>query len=126
MNRTKELKRMKRQELLELLLEVTEENESLKKEMQTLKNRLASKEITASKAGSLAEASLQLSGIFEAAQEAASTYLFNLKKANERADEILRNADQEAARIRKRAEQSAVELLERTRRQASEEMKQGI
>ncbi len=96
MDRTKELKRMKRQELLELFLEVTKENEALKEEVRTLKARLESKEIAISNAGSLAEASLRLSGIFEDAQKAADTYLFNLKKANEKPEGIIRGAEQES------------------------------
>lgn len=120
MNREKELKRMKRRELLELLLEVTKENETLKKTVQLREEQLSSKEITVSKAGSLAEASLQLSGIFEAAQEAADTYLFNLEKANEKSNEIIRSAEQKAAQLEASSQQTAGELLDRARRQAQE------
>lgn len=126
MNRAKELKRMKRQELLELLLDVTEENEALKEKIASLEKQLASREIALSDAGSIAEASLRLGGVFSAAQKAADIYLYNLKRADEKAGEILRNAEQEADQIKKRAEQTAAELLDRARSQALEEMKQRI
>ena len=116
----KELRGMKRQELLELLLEVTEENEKLKNKLQMLENQLASKEFAISKAGSIADASLQLSGIFNAAQDSADIYLFNLKKKNEKADEILRTAEQKAAQMKACSEQEAAELLDLAKRQAQE------
>ena len=76
----KELRKLNRQELLEILLEVTEENEELKGEIETLRKKLRSKAMMIKNAGSLAEASLKISGVFERAQLAADVYLRNLKR----------------------------------------------
>jgi len=76
----KELRKLNRQELLEILLEVTEENEELKGEIKTLRKNLRSKAMMIENAGSLAEASLKISGVFERAQLAADVYLRNLKR----------------------------------------------
>lgn len=75
----KELKRMSRLELLELTLELTRENELLRQQLKENRFLLKSRKINIEKAGSIAEAALQLSGIFEAAQEAAELYLENLQ-----------------------------------------------
>lgn len=75
----KELHRLKRSELLEILVEMSEENDRLKEENESLKNQLCDKNIQIENSGSIAEAALKLSGIFEAAQKAADCYLENIK-----------------------------------------------
>lgn len=82
----KELKKLSRTELLELLLEASEENEKLKTENARLsgeikdaEKQISDRKLELTETGSIAEASLKLSGIFEAAQNAASIYLDNIK-----------------------------------------------
>ena len=82
----KELHRLKRGELLELLVEQGElvekqqkELDSLREQVKSLNARLEERQIAISQSGSLAEASLKLSGIFEAAQKAADLYLDNVR-----------------------------------------------
>lgn len=79
----KELKKLRRTELLELLLEVTKENEVLRKQLGEAHRRIASREIKLKHSGSIAEAALRLNGIFEAAQAAADQYVENVKKKAE-------------------------------------------
>ena len=76
----KELKRLSRAELLELLLEQVEENEALRAEIADLKGQLEDRVIKIEKAGSIAEAALRLNGVFEAAEAAAKQYLDSLKE----------------------------------------------
>ena len=76
----KELKKLGRAELLELLIQKMERIEELEGQVNELQSKLADRELKVSNAGSLAEAALQLSGIFEAAQRAADLYLENLKR----------------------------------------------
>lgn len=75
----KDLKRLNRRQLLELLLEQTERNEKLQRQLAGTERRLRDRTLTESEAGSLAEASLKLNGIFEAADAAAKQYLENVK-----------------------------------------------
>lgn len=76
----KELKRLSRAELLELLLEQVEENEALRAEVADLKRQLADRIIVMENAGSIAEAALRLNGVFEAAEAAAKQYVDSLKE----------------------------------------------
>ncbi|MDD4807603.1 MULTISPECIES: hypothetical protein [Caproicibacterium] len=89
----KELKKMKRTELLEVLVDLSEENTSLRKQIErleqqnaALQEKLQDREIHLQKAGSIAEASLQLNGVFEAAQKAADQYLENIRGLNQQAE----------------------------------------
>ena len=76
----KELKRLSRAELLELLLEQVEENEKLRQKNSELEKQLEDRVIKISEAGSIAEAALTLNGVFEAAEAAAKQYLDSLKE----------------------------------------------
>lgn len=76
----KELRRLSRAELLEMLLAQTEENERLQAELDDAKRALEDRRIEASRAGSLAEASLKLNGVFEAADKAARQYVENVQR----------------------------------------------
>ncbi|MGI6737777.1 MAG: hypothetical protein ACOX41_10850 [Anaerovoracaceae bacterium] len=74
------LKKLKRGELLEIMLAQSREIDSLREEIKDLKAQLADREIKVREAGSLAEASLQLTKVFEEAQKAADLYLDNLRQ----------------------------------------------
>lgn len=87
----KELKKLNRAELLEMLLlqtkrveeleEQWEEREAmLQEKINELEKELQVRRIKIEKAGSIAEAALSLNGIFEAAQKAADHYLENAKE----------------------------------------------
>lgn len=76
----KELRRLRRRELLELLIVQTEENEKLRRELSRTQAELNNKRIAIECAGSLAEAALQLNGVFEAADRAAKQYLENVRR----------------------------------------------
>lgn len=87
----KELRKLKRVELLEMLLELSRENEALMLELEE-KNRiiealnlqLENRKIDLKHAGTIAEASFKLNGVFEAAEKAAEQYLENLQYLCER------------------------------------------
>lgn len=76
----KELRRLSRAELLEMLLAQTEENERLRKRLVEVERSLDDRRIEATRAGSLAEASLRLNGVFQAADQAANQYLENVRR----------------------------------------------
>lgn len=83
----KELKKLSRMELLEMLLVQTREVERLQAELERLNSELEHtqeqtkyRELELSQAGSIAEAALQVNGVFEAAQKAADEYLNNLHR----------------------------------------------
>lgn len=79
---SKELRKLSRRELIEVLLAQTREMEQLKAELNSKNELLEKREINIRESGSIAEAALRLSGIFEDAQKAADTYLAEIKRAN--------------------------------------------
>ena len=80
----KTLKRLRRTELLELLLEEREINKKLENELSEAKSQLENRELILKQTGSIAEASLELTNIFVEAQKAADIYLDNIRRAAER------------------------------------------
>lgn len=80
----KDLKKLSRIELLEMLLEQAKENEALRERVKSLQEQLAERQINLNQAGNIAEASLQLNGIFQAAQDAAQQYLDSIRDLSER------------------------------------------
>ena len=76
----KELKKLNRYQLLELIIIQTEEMDKMKQELEETKAKLEKQQIMLTNAGNIAEASLQLSGVFEAAQKAADIYLKSVKE----------------------------------------------
>lgn len=74
----KELRRLSRMDLLEMLLEQSREVERLQTELETVKKQLQDRRIMEQEAGSIAEAALRLNKVFEAAQQAADQYLENV------------------------------------------------
>lgn len=79
----KELKKLRKIDLLELLLAEREENEALRTKIKRLEAFVDSNGITPENLGTLAEASLRLSGIFADADKAARLYLENLRRITE-------------------------------------------
>ena len=75
----KELRRLSRAELLEMLLMLKEENENLKMQLEQAEAQLQNRRIMIKKAGSIAEAALQLNDVFAAADRAVQQYLENVR-----------------------------------------------
>ncbi len=75
----KELKRMSRGELIEIIAAQKKRELQLEQQLKEAEQQLAERNLKISNAGSIAEAALILSGIFEAAQAAADTYLESVK-----------------------------------------------
>lgn len=74
------LKKLSRQDLLEMLIAEEKRIEALEKELEEVKAELKDRNIKIENSGSIAEAALKLNGIFEAAQAAADLYLENVKQ----------------------------------------------
>lgn len=75
----KELRRLSRAELLEMLLMLKEENENLKIQLKQTEAQLHDRRIMIEKAGSIAEAALQLNDVFAAADRVVQQYLENVR-----------------------------------------------
>lgn len=71
----KTLRRLKREELLEMLLEQSKENEKLRSELEALRAEARERTIRLQQAGSIADAAFEMNHVLEAAQAAADQYL---------------------------------------------------
>lgn len=93
----KELKKLNRAELLELLLVQTKEVERLRHELAEVRQELADRRLGLKQAGNLAQAVLAVNGVMEAAQAAANQYLENIAaleaEARERFGQLLLEAE---------------------------------
>ena len=94
----KELRRLRRTELLELLVEQGRVVERLQKEVAELRAEAEKREIGIANAGSIAEASLSLTKVFEEAQEAAKIYLENVERLSGDQDRISARREEESKR----------------------------
>ena len=75
----KELRKLNRVELLEILYKQRTRIDEMTEEIAVLRRELADKRITIGQSGSIAEASLALTRVFEEAQKAADQYLENVR-----------------------------------------------
>ncbi|MBQ2952656.1 MAG: DNA repair protein [Clostridia bacterium] len=76
----KELRKLSKTELLELLVEQGRENLALKTRLEAAEAELAERRLAMAESGSIAEAALKLSGVFEAAQKAIDLYRENCER----------------------------------------------
>ena len=86
-SQNKELRKLKKSELLEIMLKQGEEIDNLRARVKELEAEVAEKqaemerhEFEIKKFGSIAEASLQVTNIFQEAEKAAKIYLENLRR----------------------------------------------
>ena len=115
----KELKRLNRTELLQLLMNQVRETEQLQAKVRELTEQIQKHEITCQNAGTLAEAALALNGVFQAADEAARKYVQEMadraakqeqelqakaEEAKEQANKLLADATDSADITREKAE----------------------
>ena len=75
----RELRRLGRAELVDIIYELQSRNQQCEAEIEKLQKALDDKILKIASAGSIAEAALKLSGIFEAVQAAADQYLASLE-----------------------------------------------
>ncbi len=91
----KELKKLNRYELLEMLLAQGKKVERLERELSEVKEKLAERQQIMAVSGTMAEAALRLNGVFEAADKAAEEYLNNARRE---AEQIISDAKKRAGR----------------------------
>lgn len=100
----KELKKLSRAELLELLLMQTKEVERLREKLAKAESLLSERYLHILEAGNLAEAVLKINGVMEAAQAAAQQYIDNItlmeQETKQRCQAMLDQAREEAQHIR--------------------------
>lgn len=114
------LSKLDRAELLELLLAVTEQNEFLRHRLMELEEELDDRTIIMKEAGSIADASLQLNGVFYAAEAAAAQYLDSIRLTEQHCQTTRSEAEAYAAEVIMDAEKQAEEILSQARGDAEQ------
>ena len=95
----KELRRLGRAALLDLLIEQMEKNEQLELKISKLERQLKNRTMTVSSTGSMAEAAQEL-----------KQYMDNIRAVNQHCDEIIEQAKKQAAAIISEAQSQAREI----------------
>ncbi len=114
----KELKKLGRSDLLQMLVDQGRELRELKQKYAAAEAALAERTIRLDRAGSIAEAALQLNGVFEAAQEACRQYTDSLALLARQQEEVISQQEAEsrekADRLLAEAEKTCTARLQET------------
>lgn len=97
----KELHRLRRDDLLQILINQQRQIDELNAQLQKAREALANRNIAIQESGSLAEALVKLNGVYEAAQGAADEYLQQMR---DRADALLADAEKQSSEARRAAD----------------------
>jgi cell division septum initiation protein DivIVA len=99
----KEFKRLSRAQLIDIIYQLQLKQDELVAENERLSIALADKRLRISKAGNLAEASLEIHNVMQAAQDAAALYLEEIRhmreETREKCQRLLDKANREAEAI---------------------------
>ena len=107
----KEFKRLSRAELIDIIYQFQLKQEKLTAENERLSKALADKRLRMSNVGNIAEASLEMHKVMQAAQKAAEQYLEEIRIMREETElecqRLLDEAQEEADAIIARAQRSS-------------------
>ena len=121
----RELRRMRRTELVEIILALKQTEDRLRAENAALSAQLQERQIHIENAGSIAQAALELNKVFEAAQAAADEYVASVRAANKNTDAsanaLRAQAEAEAEQILAQAQTEAANLKARTQKECDEQ-----
>lgn len=92
----KELKKLSRAELLEIMIDQSQQIERLQKELDETKELMDARKIELDDAGNIAEAALKINHVFEDAQAAAQQYLDNIATLSARQEEVCAKREAES------------------------------
>lgn len=109
----KELKRLNRRELVDIIYQMKKNEEQMKEQIATLESQLQDKKINISVAGSIAEATVDLTKIFTTAQVTADLYLHQISTMKE-------DTEKECAKMIEDAKNKVEEILTEGKRQYEE------
>lgn len=126
----KELKKLSRADLLQILIAQGRELREMQEKYAQAERALQERTIRLNKAGSIAEASLQLNGVFEAAQAACEQYQESIlelsrrqyaacakieEESKKKAELLLKETEKECRIRKEETERQCEEMLEKAR-----------
>lgn len=116
----KELRKLKRSDLMELLLMQSRAADEQKAELESLREQLESRRLQEQEAGSIAEAALRINHVFEAAQAAADQYLASFSNIEKKTKAMESKAQARCEEMERQARKRC-EAMEAKAREAEEE-----
>ena len=120
----KELKRLSRAELLEMLIEKSRENEALQGQLEDVLAQLNDRTLRIENAGTMAEAALLVNGVLDAAQQAGAQYLENMQQRQSQMEEACAQLEEqsraEAERMLAETQEQCRQMVQDTRRRCEE------
>lgn len=108
----KQLRKMKRKSLLEVMVLQAEKIEEQEKQIAELQAKLEERNLHINEAGSLAEASMKIFEVLNSAQQAADLYIDNIKKNEEDSKQALEKASGAAEEMIESAKRKAEKIIE--------------
>lgn len=102
---------LSKNEMIMVMHDQEQEIERLKAKVAELQGTIDNYEIKINETGTLAEASAQINNLFEAAQATVETYIANIKKREEKSEQILADVQKQADEIISEAETVAQKRL---------------
>ena len=96
----KDLRKLGKTDLLEMLVEQARINVELRTRLEAAEAELAARRLQMQESGSIAEAALKISGVFEAAQKAIDLYRANVERECAELLEKARRSAEAAAKTR--------------------------
>lgn len=109
---SKELKKLSRRELVEIIYQMKKNEQLLQDEIASLQEALQDRRIHLSTAGSIAEAAISITDVFSSAQAAADLYLQEISCMKQ-------DAEIECAKMIDEARQKAAEIISASEQQAA-------
>ena len=107
----KRFKKLSRSDLVDIIYQLQKSEKKLKDENEKLRKRVADRDVKIEKAGSIADAVIELDGLFKAAQATADDYLLNVARLQKQAEERKAEADAYYKRLVSAAYEKAREIL---------------
>lgn len=112
----KELRKLRRTELLEILIAQGKEQDRLKQQLEATEETLRGRELAIEESGSLADAAIRLNDVMGAAQRAVDLYTENVKRVmdqqQQESDKALSDAQAHAAQLVSDAEKRVRTMME--------------
>ena len=102
---------LSKNEMMMVMHDQEQEIERLKAKVAELQGTIDNYEIKISETGTLAEASAQINNLFEAAQATVETYIGNMRKREEKSEQLLSDVQKQAEGIISDAEDVAQKRL---------------
>ncbi len=119
-----DMRHISRKELVDIIQKQKERELELEQQLAAAEQKLKDRTIRIAAAGSIAEAAMDLSGVFTAAQAAADSYLESIKAQTAEMAKEIEEARSESERIiqeaRKEAEQIRIDRLMQTEKEIQE------